>query len=325
MFQYIVSKSISHKTWLIIFISSILTWQKMYCQDEITRYDHILNPWLINPAITGSKNNSFNFYVNKQWLGFKGAPYFFGFNISGRLAPYDFYTNRMHLNKTRYSSLGRVGLGASLVSDRNGPFVYSGLKLNYSYHIQFNKNQLSFGISNDFDLYSINENEMDPLVPNDPMIQGVYRSKILYNPGFGVLYYNSSFEIGFAINNIFQKDIILKQDYFEYPDNHCTFSLQGSYILYPAGYFSFESKGSLSTNKFIDLFYYFSEAIIYREDYKFSLTYNSLGFFVAHFGIDIGKYNFIYGFSSPTGGLGKYIYGSHEISIGIRFGEYVFR
>lgn len=324
MFQYIVSKSKLFLTGLIMFITSLLTLQPGYCQDEINRYDNLLNPWVTNPAFTGSRANSFNFYANKQWFGFKGAPSFFGFHINGRLAPYDFYSNRMQLNKTRYKSLGRVGLGAALVTDRNGPFIYSGLKLNYSYHIQFNKNQLSFGLANDFDLFSIDENEMDPLVPNDPGIQDVKHSKIIYNPGLGVSYYNSTFEIGASINNIFKKDVILKHDYMEYPDNQTIFSLQGSYILYPDMDFSFESRLWLSTHEFSDILYDISEGIIYKEDYKFSLTYRSLGCFVVHVGMVIGRYNFVYGFSSPTGGLGKYIYGSHEILIGMRFGSYVY-
>jgi type IX secretion system PorP/SprF family membrane protein len=324
MFQYIAKNKELIYTWLILIILFKFTSKDLFCQDDINRYDNILNPWLINPAYTGSTNNSVNFYANKQWLGIKGAPFFSGLNISGRLAPYDFYTNKMRLNKTSYRSLGRVGLGASLVSDKNGPFIYSGLKLNYAYHIQFNKNQLSFGLSNDFDLYNINETKMDPFIQNDPRIQGISRTKILYNPGFGVLYFNSSFDAGFAINNIFEKDIIVKQDFIEYPENHTTISLQGGYNFYPESDFSYQVHGCLSTYEFDNILYDITGGVIYRENYSFSLTYRNLGYFVAHFRIDIGKYNFIYGYSSPIGSLGRYIYGSHEISIGIRFGAYVF-
>ena len=324
MFQFIVNHKRSYLSWWIILITSMLSLQHSYCQDEISRYDNLLNPWVLNPAFTGSKNNSFNFYANKQWLGFKGAPSFFGFHIDGRFAPYDFYSNRMLLNKTRYKSLGRVGMGAALVSDRNGPFTYSGLKLNYSYHIQLNKNQLSFGLANDIELYSIDESEMDPLLPNDPRIQGVKHSKIIYNPGLGVLYYNSTFEIGLAINNIFKEGITLKHDFLEYPDNQTTFSFQTNYIFYPKMDFSFESGLCLSTHEFSDILYDLSGGIIYMDDYKFRVTYRSLGYIVVHAGMSIGRYNFVYGFSSPTSSLGKYIYGSHEILLGIRFGYYVY-
>lgn len=306
----------------MLLISTIVFRQNLLSQDELSRYDNLLNPWVINPALTGSKGNSFNFYANKQWLGFKGAPSFFGFHINGRLAPYDFYNNRMKLNKTNYKSLGRIGLGAALISDRNGPFTFSGLKFNYSYHIELNRNQLSFGMSNDFELFSINENEMNPFLPNDPGIQGVKRSKIIYNPGLGISYYNSEFEIGVAINNIFNKDIILKKDEIEYPENKRIFSIQGSYIFYPSGNLSLEPKLSIGTHEFNDIIYDISGGIIFKDDYKFNLTYRSLGAVFLHFGMDIGKYQLAYGYSVPTGGIGKYVYGSHEISIGVKFGMY---
>ncbi len=324
MSPYIVNQNKLFSGWLVLFIIIWPSCQNSYSQDEVTRYDNLLNPWVLNPALTGSRDNSFNVYANKQWFGFNGAPSFFGFNINGRLAPFDFYTNRMHLNKTSYRSRGKVGLGASLVSDRNGPFTSSALKLNYAYHIQLHDHQLSFGLANDFELYSIHENDMDPLEPDDPKIEGVNRSKILYNPGIGVSYYNDLFEMGIAINNIFNKDIILKHDYFEYPDNQCTYSFQGSYKIYHTSEISLGPGFIISTHEFTDVLYDITGSILYKEDYTLRLTYRSLNYFVIHVGMNIGKYFIIYGYSSPTGSLGRYIYGSHEISLGMKFGAYVY-
>jgi type IX secretion system PorP/SprF family membrane protein len=300
-----------------------LSGEEINGQDELNRYDNVLNPWVSNPAITGSDDNSFNLYANRQWFGIYGAPSFYGFHISGRMAPFDFYTNRMLLNKTSYRSQGKVGLGAALVSDRNGPFGFTELKLNYAYHLVLGKNQLSFGLANDFELHGVRESDMDPLVPGDPRIQGIYRNRVSYNTGIGILFYNRNFDIGGSVNNIFDEGLILKNDYLEVNENGRTFMVHGDYNIPIVRDFIFKPGLMLGTQDFENVLYNVSGAITWKDHYKAILTYRSLQYFILNIGADIERYYIVYGYSSPFGSLSRYIYGSHEITFGIKFGYYV--
>lgn len=302
----------------IICMIMLLSGGNTYSQDEITRYDNVLNPWVLNPAITGSDYNSVNVYANRQWFGIQGAPRFYGIHISGRMAPFGFYTNKMLLNKTSYKSRGNVGLGAALVCDKNGPFGFTELKINYAYHIDFHKSSLSFGLANDFELYGIKESEMSPMDPNDPGIQGVYRNKILYNAGFGIMFYNEIFEVGTAVNNLFKDKVVLKDDYLGSSEIGRTFLIHGNYRILNSGDIAIESGMMIGTQEFDKLLYNFSGGVTWRDDFNLIMTYKSLNYFVINIGADLGKYSIIYGYSSPIGSLPRYIYGSHEITLGMK-------
>ena len=309
---------------LFILITFFFPWNNIFCQDEVTRFDMLVNPWILNPAKTGLYGNSLNFYGSRQWLGFDGAPSTFGFHINGRAAPFEFYTNRMMVNKSSYKSRGRIGLGASLMSDINGPFNYTELKLSYAYHIEFLKSRLSFGLANDFELSGIHENKMYPLIPNDPGILGVYRNKILFNPGIGVEYSINSFDLGFAVNNLFKNSATIKDDDIQYFENHQIYSINGSYTFIPKGIIDISPMINISTHEFDDLYYDISTSITMKEDYKICLTYRSVKLFILHARIDLRRLYIIYGFSNPVSSLTKYIYGSHEITVGYKFGQYVY-
>jgi len=308
------------------FFIILLLWlfhDSLCSQDEMDRMDNIINPWVLNPARTGQNDNTFDVFAGRQWAGFKGAPAAFGFHINGRLAPFDFYTNRMLVNTTKYKSRGKVGLGASLLNDINGPFTYSELKVNYAYHIEFNGSRLSFGLVTDFEFSGVKESRMDPLVDNDPRITGVNRSKILFNPGFGVAYNNDHLDLGLACNNLLQNGALIRNDDILYFENRRLYSLSGSYSV-PAQLFILIPAITLGTRDFDDFSYDLSGRLIYKEDYKIYLTYRSLKMIMIHVGMDLRRLYFMYGFSTPLSSLNRYIYGSHEITVGLKFGLYVY-
>jgi type IX secretion system PorP/SprF family membrane protein len=306
---------------------AVLSWFFFFAsgQDEFSRLSSLSNPWILNPALTGTEGNSMNFYANKQWLGFKGAPSSFGFHINGRLAPFGFYTHKMHLNRTNYKSMGRVGLGAAVFTDNSGPFSFTELKLNYAYNVPFNRNQLSFSLSNDFEIWSVREGEMNPLVPSDPAIKGITRGRLVYNPGFGVYYYNTVMGLGLSVNRLLKNEVVLKvtDDLRVYSDDRL-FSLQGRYLFLPKSDFSYEASFAVASHEFNDLLYDISLTLNYKENIHLTGTYRSLNCFLAQFAVESGRYLFRYGLSYPFGKLSSYIYGTHEISLGIIFSSYLY-
>ena len=299
----------------LLFLSLLLQ-----AQDELTRNDNILNPWIVNPAIAGSGTNSLNFQAGRQWFGIHNSPYYAAFHIDGRLAPFDFYKPDMRLNKTMYKSAGRIGLGAAFMTDRSGPFSFSEFKLIYSYHLPLNNNQLSFGLSNDIEIYGVNENYLNPLEVYDPAIQGLSRGKVLYNPGVGIYYYGKLFSTGMSVNNIFENNVLLKNDYIAYSEISRVFTLQGNYKFELPQEVDIEPGVMIGTSDFIDYIFDISGTAVYKENYMLKITYRSLNILFFHIGLDFNRYGITYGYNTSLSSINRYNSGSHEIAFSIKFG-----
>jgi type IX secretion system PorP/SprF family membrane protein len=278
----------------------------------------------MNPAIAGSETNSLNFEAGKQWFGIHDSPFYAAFHINGRLAPFGFYKNDMLINKTKYRSIGRVGLGAAILTDRTGPFSFSEFKLIYSYHLPLNKNQLSFGLSNDFEIYGVHENIMDPLVPNDPAIQGLSRSKALYNPGIGIYYYGDLFSTGMSVNNIFGDRALLKNDYLTYSKKSSVFTIHGNYKFELHPEVDLEPGIMIGTSDFNDYIFDISGTAVYRRNYMLKITYRSLNILFFHIGVDLHRYGIAYGYNTPLSSINRYTSGSHQVAVSVKFGQYVY-
>jgi type IX secretion system PorP/SprF family membrane protein len=90
-----------------------------------------MNDNYFNPAIAGSKNvHEANISYRNQWVGFEGAPVLLMGNFTGS------YKNR-----------GKVGYGASVISERKGITDNTAIYLNYAHHFRLTeKIKLGLGI-----------------------------------------------------------------------------------------------------------------------------------------------------------------------------------
>jgi type IX secretion system PorP/SprF family membrane protein len=173
------------------------------CQSYIMRTESLIQPVLINPAICGADLvPKANLSYEKQWLKIPQSPSSFYVSGEMRLGKFDFYNPRMFINDARFRSLERVGLGAGIYSDNNGPFHEINLVLTYAYHLPLNESTaLSFGISAKINHYGVNSSEIDPVTYDDPLIH--FENHTDMNTSVGTYIYHNEFFAGISGVNLF--------------------------------------------------------------------------------------------------------------------------
>lgn len=112
----------------------------LQAQQQAVYSNFLMNDYYYNPAIAGSKNvHVANINYRNQWVGFEDAP--------------------VNMNANFYGSLnnkGKVGYGASIISEKSGLTNTTGIYLNYAQHFKLSKTvKLGFGIQPGFIQYRV--------------------------------------------------------------------------------------------------------------------------------------------------------------------------
>ncbi|MCR9173116.1 MAG: type IX secretion system membrane protein PorP/SprF [bacterium] len=91
----------------------------------------LMNDYYFNPAIAGSEEtHEANISYRNQWVGFNGAPTLIMGNFMGS-----------------YKNEGKVGYGASVISERKGITGNTTVYVNYAYHFKLSENlKLGLGV-----------------------------------------------------------------------------------------------------------------------------------------------------------------------------------
>lgn len=187
----------------------ILTFFSIFCinsfsQENSIYLNYYLNPFIINPAVTGTEEYPVaELSYKKQWLGITNAPG--TILISGNLGVgnYDFYDPKGFLNKGLLKIRARVGLGAAFFADNNGPLSYTGTILSYAYHVPINNmSRLSFGLSVIGALNSLNTSMLKPDQSNDNYLLTGNDNVFSANLNFGIYYYDDKCFAGLSCNKI---------------------------------------------------------------------------------------------------------------------------
>ena len=147
-----------------------------------------VNPFLINPAVAGSKgNHSVSLFHRWQWVQFPGAPQTFGLTYQGNIKD-------LH------------GIGAMIFGDVTGPSARWGGKLSYAFHIPLaqRKMRLSIGLACRVAHNTIRTDMVQLIDPNDQAITNADRGVTSADAEFGVYFYTKNLSIGFAAPNLIQ-------------------------------------------------------------------------------------------------------------------------
>ena len=143
-----------------------------------------------NPAVTGFTDClELKFGVRRQWTGFEGAPRSGFANVHGKFG-------KKHFNFH--------GIGANVETDNAGPFGYTGLHLNYAYHMRLaQKNMLSMGIGVGFMQYRVSFSQMLLVNQNsDPAISGSLSDFMFPLVNAGLWLYRADRFIGLSFRSI---------------------------------------------------------------------------------------------------------------------------
>ncbi len=192
-------------------------WVGSSIAQEIPVYYHsqyLLNPYLINPAIAGSKDYSrLNLSVRQITAKIAGAPKTQILSYQTRLRKF------LNLNQgtiKKGSEFSNVGVGGYVFNDASGPLRKIGFQLTYAYHLALSRESiqhLSFGISFTGFTYSINYGELN--IIRDPLINEGTQRAFVPDANFGVYYYGKQLFGGISVTQIFQTPIKWSNDQFE--------------------------------------------------------------------------------------------------------------
>lgn len=157
----------------------------MSAQQDAQYTQYMYNMSAINPAYAGSGGTSLGALQRSQWQGLEGAPK--TTTIFG------------HTSVTE-----KIGIGASIISDKIGPYNKTNITTDYSYLIKLADNHhISFGLKTGASIHNIGLANIQLKDPNDPLYsQNVNTLRPIF--GTGILYYTDKFYLAASVPNILE-------------------------------------------------------------------------------------------------------------------------
>lgn len=195
---------------------------------------YVVNPYIINPAITGIDNyTDLKMSVRDQWVGINGAPMTSYLSIHGPISKKDY-----RLSSTSYRIPGENprgkyywenytaaephhGIGMSVMNDRTGSFNFFSASASYAYHLGLNPTtNLSGGFSAGITSVSLDRskhdfdgdgsgNDVDPATGSS-ISQALRRIKPTMSAGLWL--YSRDYFAGFAIQQVIPQTIDFVDD-----------------------------------------------------------------------------------------------------------------
>lgn len=312
---------------VLILLLAITCWwiTPIYAQEIPIYYQsqYLNNPYLINPAIAGSKDYTIiDLSVRQNTASIAGAPKTQMLSAQARLR------NFLNLNSKsikRGSQFSNVGLGGYIFNDASGPLKKIGFQFTYAYHLPLNRKSIehiSFGVSFNGFNYSINYGELNVL--RDPLINEGTQSAFVPDANFGVYYYGKNLFGGLSVAQIFETPIKWSNENFEQvPIPRKYFLLAGTkFLIYddiivePSVLFWAEDETISEIYKQFDV-----NLKVYYNTIQAGLSYRMNSGFALW-----GRYqyrNFFFGlaYEYPTSEIVSYTYGTIEVNIGINLGQ----
>lgn len=286
---------------------------------------YLYNKFLINPAVAGSDGyTSFNLTAREQWVGYSGAPQTFSFSGQTRLLKRKYIIKQTKKREVfRPKTDGKVGLGGYIFSDKNGLIQRTGFQASYSYHLWLqNSTQLSMGIAITGYYLKINEKEINFEDPNEPWLNNDLRKGVFIpDAAFGIYLLNARYSFGFSSDQLFQAATKIGSAAYEKFTMSRHYYIFGSYSFQQGAYtelqpsFLFRMSEQLKPLADVSLTY------IYNQALWAGLAYRTSGALIANIGVKYQNLWFGYSFDFTLQEIQRVTYGTHELTIALRFGD----
>jgi type IX secretion system PorP/SprF family membrane protein len=297
----------------------------VFGQHDFSYSQYMNNKFLVNPAFAGSEGfTSFDLSARQQWLGFENAPSTQSISGQTRILKTSYVAKarsvRKRIRKRRPS--GRVGLGAYIYNDQNGPIGKTGAELTYAYHIFINDGQLSLGLSLSAYQFRVNTKDLTTADDFDPLVNQARESMFIPDGSFGIFYSYQPFYVGVSAKNLFQAALKFGQDnsFADYQQIRNYYFMTG-YRYDMENDFEIEPSILLKTTEAFNLQADISLIGYYKRDYWLGFSYRTGNAFVTMIGIRVDKLNIGYAFDYSLNDIQRISYGSHEIVVGLKFGD----
>jgi type IX secretion system PorP/SprF family membrane protein len=293
---------------------------------------YIMNGFLINPSIAGRDGyTTVNLTIREQWVGMKGAPSTYAASFQSSLLKNSFIsrTNSPRKRLFKISRDSKVGFGGYVFNDNNGIIHRTGIQAAYAYHIPMKKSNkgqaddLSFGLALTAYQYAVNDKGLLYSYTDDPYYSTYDKSVFITDVNFGTSYSTSDYYIGFAMTNILRGSLLFGNNSENKSGELGNFFLTGGYN-YPL-----DSKWTIKPSVFIKSSDRFlstlqldlTTRVYYREDYWAGISWRTKDAIIAMFGFRYDKFYFAYAFDAALTDIRKQTFGTHELTLAVKFGE----
>lgn len=280
---------------------------------------YILQPSLINPAITGSIECSrFKLTDRHQWLGFSGAPKTQILIAETAITP--------------KSSSSSHGLGLHLHNDINGAQKQIGGNLIYAFHVYLNRKKtlkMGLGLSGTVYQQALDQRDFRPMPTAsfpDPVINGNITREFNFDASTGVYIYHDKFFAGFSAVQLLPS----ATSFHPYTNTRSFYLYSGTNLSFQRTDFAFIPSVLYCFNKEGEMYIDLNPGFVYRENYWIIFSYRHLlnnipgkpNSLVTYVGLDYKNFSFGYGFDIGLTALQKRHFGSHEFMIGYKICPY---
>lgn len=266
------------------------------------------NPYLFNPGYVAINDQpELNVVYRKQWLNFKDAPVTTGISM-------------------QYPTSSRVSLGFNISSDNQVLLTNNTFMGTFGYVIPIsNRETIRFGMSagvgtNKLDLSS------DELNLNDPAIINAANNNTYVDGNFGVVYTYGTLRLGFALTEIFKSNPFSTESFNKFSLSNLKNRLFSASYKFNVGLMeNFAIEPYIlyrQTEDGLQNSWEVASMIHYKDILWTGASYNQnngLGLFL---GMNVmSKFKFSYSYEVPPFNDDFVATSSHELHIGIQFGE----
>jgi type IX secretion system PorP/SprF family membrane protein len=218
---------------------------------------------------------------------------------------------------------GKVGFGGYVFSDRNGLVQRTGFQAAYAYHMWLkHSTQLSFGLALTGYYYKLDERQINFGDPNEPWLNNNLRRGVFVpDVTFGVSILNARYNFGFSADQLSESSAKFGGLAYKNYSMNRQYYLFGSYdfdkgtnaIIQP----SFLLKMSEQLKPQADV----GATYIYNQGFWAGLAYRTSGALIANVGVKYQNIFFGYAFDFTMQEIQRITYGTHEITVALKFGD----
>jgi len=320
----------------ILLPAAVLIFTAVAQAQQVPMYSqYVMNGFLINPSIAGRDGyTTVNVTVREQWVGLGNSPGTYAASFQTRLLK-DSYISRatsVRRKMVRPTKGGNVGVGGYIFNDRNGIMSRTGILGAYAYHLQLGQSRgglptyLSLGLAATLYQYAVDLNGNLLLKDVDDEFLNNY-DRVVYIPdfNFGATYTSELYYVGFAMSSLSRGAILFgnKGDNERSELGH--YYLTGGAKIRFMGNRDWEIQPSVLL-KSSDMFFKSFQAditarVFYRNDYWAGLSYRTNDALIILLGLKYDRFYFAYAFDYALTEVRKHTFGSHELTLAVKFGE----
>ncbi|MBA7561019.1 hypothetical protein ES708_02653 [subsurface metagenome] len=288
---------------------------------------YMMNKFLINPAVAGSEGyTAFNLTAREQWIGLENSPRTYAFSVQTRVLKNSFISRGASVRKKRAaaSRSGKVGLGGYIFADQSGLVSRTGLKFTYSYHIAFQRGQLSFGLSGTGYQFRIDREAIQLYNPDDDLVNNFDNRMFIPDADIGVYYSDPKMYAGFSASQLFGASLKFGQGSYENFKLLRHFYLIGGYNIDINDYLIIEPSMLLKTSEMLSFQMDLTGKVYIYQDYWAGLSYRTgaqAGALIIMGGLRVDKFFFGYSFDYTLSSIMRHSFGSHEFMIAVKLGD----